>query len=201
LAGLLDLAQQQAQAELLQSQLVRTPNQVAQGAFEGILSAGGTPESRANSDRRGSASDTLLQTLAQLGNLGQNPIDNTIMQSIERSFTEGILADIGRQSEAGGSSANALSSLLQNDAQTRLAEAQANQALSTVFNAAQGQAQVAGALQPLTATDPVSTELIDLLGLSGNFQDFANIQDLIGRGRGSTRRRRSYGGGSTSSLG
>lgn len=199
---LLDLARQRAEAQLLQEQLVQTPNQVAQGVFEGLLNAGGTPQSQANSDRRGVGADALLETLAQLGNLAANPINNEIVQGITRGFQEGQLADIARTAESGGSSGNALRGLLENDANTRLQEALAQQAINTTLGAATGQAQIGGALQPLTATDPVSTELVNLLGLSNQFQDFANITDLLGPGS-STRRRRGagFGGGSTASIG
>jgi hypothetical protein len=128
-----------------------------------IVAQGGTDQARAASAARSTATDTLLQTLGQLTPAAAEARAQGAIDAVVRRSLESALPAIQGAAEAAGTSQDALQALQINDLAARTGEAAASVLLSAITDFATTQAQVGGVVEDLSARDPVSDELINLL--------------------------------------
>ena len=128
-----------------------------------ITEAGGTPQAQAASGKRAAGADALLNTVQTLTPAAAQAQSQGLVDNITRSILDEVLPQLQAAGEGAGASRSALDQLQLNDVATRIAEKSATVVINAITGFAGAQAGAGGVLERLTATDPISNELISLI--------------------------------------
>ena len=128
-----------------------------------IAEAGGTPESKAASGKRSAATDALLNTVQTLTPAAAQAQSQGLVDNITRSILDEVLPQLQAAGEGAGASRSALDQLQLNDVATRIAEKSATVVINAITGFAGAQAGAGSVVERLTASDPISQELISLI--------------------------------------
>ncbi len=128
-----------------------------------ITEAGGTPQSQAASGKRAAATDALLNTVQTLTPAAAQAQAQGLVDNITRSILDEVLPQLQAAGEGAGASRSALDQLQLNDVATRIAEKSASVVINAITGFAGAQAGAGQVVERLTATDPISQELISLI--------------------------------------
>ena len=154
---------QAAMEEIQQSQIVSQTNPTALALFERLVGAGPSSAATAATERSGQAQQAALSMVANLQAMMAQGANSGALAGIRRQATEEGLSGIARASEAGGSSQNALASLLESDLFSRMQEAQGRLDTDTRLGAASAASSLLGQY-PGLYQNPAQQELSTLLG-------------------------------------
>lgn len=128
-----------------------------------ITEAGGTPQAQAASADRAAATDALLNTVQTLTPAAAQAQSQGLVDNITRSILDEVLPQLQAAGEGAGASRSALDQLQLNDVATRIAEKSATVVINAITGFAGAQAGAGQVVERLTATDPISNELISLI--------------------------------------
>lgn len=138
-----------------------------QGQLDALLTqiteAGGTPQSQAASGKRAAATDALLNTVQTLTPAAAQAQSQGLVDNITRSILDEVLPQLQAAGEGAGASRSALDQLQLNDVATRIAEKSATVVINAITGFAGAQAGAGQVVERLTASDPISNELISLI--------------------------------------
>lgn len=134
-----------------------------EAVLSAILASGGTPQAQAASSERASATQALNQTVQDLSVANNTALAQGVVQDVIRQTLDEVLPQLQASSEGAGASRSALDSLQLNDIAARTAEKAATATVQAITGLGNVQANAGAVVDRLTASDPISDELIKLI--------------------------------------
>ncbi len=128
-----------------------------------IVEAGGTPEARAASGERASATQALNQTVQDLSAANATALAQGVVDDVIRRTLDELLPQLQASGEGAGTSRSALDSLQLNDIAARTAEKAATATIEAITGLTGVQASAGAVVERLTASDPISSQLVELI--------------------------------------
>lgn len=188
---------------------------VLEALLASIVAGGGTPQSQAASATRSSVAGELANTVSQLTPAEAQIQSQALVDDIIRQTLDEVMPQLQAATESAGASQSALTTLQFNDLAARTAEKAATVAVEAITGFAAAQTGAGAVVERLTASDPLSEELVRLitgtpsqtkqasgpidllreLGLLPEGTDPELLNSLISSGGGGGGQRLSIGGG------
>lgn len=134
-----------------------------EAVLSSILAAGGTPQAQAASSERASATQALNQTVQDLSVANNTALAQGVVQDVIRQTLDEVLPQLQASGEGAGASRSALDQLQLNDIAARTAERAATATVEAITGLGNVQASAGQVVDRLTASDPISDELIKLI--------------------------------------
>jgi hypothetical protein len=134
-----------------------------EAVLSAILASGGTPQAQAASRERASATQALNQTVQDLSAANATALAQGVVDDVIRQTLDELLPQLQAAGEGAGASRSALDALQLNDIAARTAEKAATATIQAITGLTGVQAQAGGVVERLTASDPISQELIGLI--------------------------------------
>lgn len=128
-----------------------------------IVEGGGTPQAQAASQTRTGVASELADTVSQLTPEAAQIQSQALVDSIIRETLDEVMPQLQAATESAGASQSALTTLQLNDLAARTAEKAATVAVGAITGFAEAQAGAGAVVERLTATDPLSEELVRLI--------------------------------------
>jgi hypothetical protein len=151
-----------------------------EGLLSAIVAAGGTPEAKAASAQRSSATQALNQTVQDLSAANATALAQGVVDDVIRRTLDEVLPQLQASGEGAGASRSALDQLQLNDIAARTAEKAATATVEAITGITGVQAQAGSVVERLTATDPISEQLIRLItGTPGETTQSSGPLDIL----------------------
>lgn len=128
-----------------------------------IVASGGTPQAQAASAQRSTATQALNQTVQDLSAANATALAQGVVDDVIRRTLDEVLPELQASGEGAGASRSALDSLQLNDIAARTAEKAATATVQAITGLTGVQASAGGVVERLTATDPISQQLVELI--------------------------------------
>lgn len=128
-----------------------------------IVESGGTPQAQAASAQRSSATTALNQTVQDLSAANATALAQGVVDDVIRRTLDEVLPQLQASGEGAGTSRSALDSLQLNDIAARTAEKAATATVEAITGLTGVQASAGAVVERLTASDPISSQLVELI--------------------------------------
>lgn len=128
-----------------------------------IIASGGTPEAKAGQAKRTQATQALGQTVQDLSVANATALAQGLVDDVIRTTLDQLIPQLQASGEGAGASRSALDSLQLNDIAARTAEKAATATVQAITGLTGVQASAGAVVERLTASDPISEQLISLI--------------------------------------
>jgi len=128
-----------------------------------IIASGGTPEAKAGQAQRTQATQALGQTVQDLSVANATALAQGLVDDVIRTTLDQLIPQLQASGEGAGASRSALDSLQLNDIAARTAEKAATATIQAITGLTGVQASAGQVVERLTASDPISEQLISLI--------------------------------------